>query len=318
MATTSVLDALSTADASVTAVNNEPQVKAHRTEDKEVFDQMGDQNKALFIMMEKMMDNKFDKQMGQMDTKLQAVATATDAGLKELKKEIETEKQARVELHKDLELVKKSVAGPSSRTGSSYAAPRGSNRTFVPDKVWIKGYIKDWAKKDETSLTKPKVMEWAQTVCGEMPTHIKDHVDLEATERYANKVLFTKFAIRLKNATNRDVAWSVKNDIERIVASGKCPINDVKPKAVVEPSPEMKPYIDAGGKFMGALQSKGVDKNSLRPEWGPPVKIFDVREPSQPVRVAQFDGADWTIEESALQALVPDLRADDLKTALKA
>ena len=206
---------------------------------------------------------------------------------------------------------------PSSRPGASSFLR--NNRNFIAEKVWIKGYIQDWKKKDDTSLTKPTVMEWVKTMHGEMNENIKDHIDLSATEKYANKVLFTKFAIRLKNVTDREIAWTVKNEIERLWSSNKGLINGLTPRVVVEPSPEMKPYIDAGGKCMGALQAKGVHKSSVRPEWGPPVKIFDNRQADRPVCVAEFDGVvGWTIHEAALQALSPGSSAEDFKTTLNA
>ena len=310
----SVLSALATASAPKAS---ESQAKHPRTDDSEEFDQMGVQNKALFSMFEKLMDNKFDKHLEHMDKKLEVVAAATDAGFKDLKKELETEKKARLELQKDIENVKKSPSRPGS--SSFLPPPRRGGQSFIADKVWIKGYIQDWKKKDDTSLTKPKIMEWVKSMHGEMKENIKEHIDLDATEMYANKVLFTKFAIRLKNVTEREVAWSVKNEIERVWSLSNCLINGVTPRAVVEPSPEMKPYIDAGGKCMGALQEKGIHKSSVRPEWGPPVKIFDIREVNRPVCIAEFDGVvGWTIHDDALQALVPGLSVEDFKTTLNA
>ena len=192
------------------------------------------------------------------------------------------------------------------------------NKDYVPKKVWIKGFIFDWKKKHETSLSKPKVVEWLESVLPEMDAGIRAHVDVEETKKFANRMMHTKFALCLKNVTDREIAWSVKADIERIWGQDKCLINGACPRAVVQPSPQMEPYINAGGKFLGALREKGVPKDAVSPEWGPPVKMYDNRAPQKPVQLAVHDvHKGWDIDEAALHGLCAELSASDLKASLQ-
>eukprot|EP00973_Karenia_brevis_P089067 12352051-Karenia_brevis.AAC.1 len=115
-----------------------------------------------------------------------------------------------------------------------------------------------------------------------MDAEIRAHVDVDETKKFANRVMHTKFALCLKNVNDREVAWAVKIEIERIWALGRCLIHGVCPRAVVQPSPQMEPYVNAGGKFLGAIRNQGVPKEAVSPEWGPPLRIFDTRVPATP------------------------------------
>ena len=211
-----------------------------------------------------------------------------------------------------------SSAGPASTSTSARAAPGSSDRHFIPKKLWIKGYVVDWTCKDRSSLSKPKVIEWINSIKNELKDELKDHIDVEASTRFANKGLFTKFAILLKNVDTRDGAWKVKDDIVRILSEGKCFINDIEPRAVLEPSPVMKPLIDQGGKALGLLERKGVAKGSMLPEWGPPVRIFDNRNPDSPICICEYDASQgWTVHGEAFQVLLPDDNPEDFKAALQ-
>eukprot|EP00973_Karenia_brevis_P013443 1825901-Karenia_brevis.AAC.1 len=80
----------------------------------------------------------------------------------------------------------------------------------------------------------------------------------------------------------------------------------------------MEPYVKAGGKFLGALREKGIPKEDVSPEWGPPLRIFDNRIPERPVRPAEYDvHHGWDMDQDALRALSADLSVDDLKKELR-
>ena len=154
-------------------------------------------------------------------------------------------------------------------------------------------------------------------VYNEMSDVFKQHVDLEATEKFANRVLFTKFAICLKNVTDREVAWSVKAELERIWQQNKCLIKGVVPKAAVPPSPAMEPFVIAGGKMLGILHEKGVRRESLKPQWGPPVQIFDVRNLQKPEKVAEYERTrGWNLNAAALLALEHRISVQEVKASL--
>ena len=232
-----------------------------------------------------------------------------------------SEERTKAIIHKlqsDVDEIKNKLTGMPAQSSAPPGRVRDIQRNFTPRKVWIKGYIIDWKVKDASSLSKHKVMEWVAEVVGRMGDGIRNHIDMEATRKYATRVMFTKFALHLKDVTDREVAWSVKNEIERIVGEGDCLINDLKPRVTIDPSPEMKPFIDQGGKLLGILQTKGVPRQDLRPEWGPPVRIYDNRKVEHPVCIGEYDvKKGWDIHEAPLQGLVPGLKAEDLKVSLQ-
>ena len=189
---------------------------------------------------------------------------------------------------------------------------------YKAQKIWIKGYICDWKAKDQSSLSSTQVKQWVNFVYNEMSDDIKQHVDVGASEKFANRVLFTKFSVCLKNVTDREVAWSVKAELERIWGENKCLINGVIPRATVPPSPAMEPYVAAGGKMLAILRAKGVSKEALKPQWGPPVQIFDVRNPLKPEKLADFEKTKgWNFNAAALLALEPSISVDEVKASLE-
>ena len=116
----------------------------------------------------------------------------------------------------DVEDLKTKVAGGLSAARRS--SSRGSERhdEYNAQKLWINGYMAGSKAKERTSLSVPHVKELVNAVYNEMSDDLKQHVDVGSTDKFANRVLFTKFAICLKNVTDREVAWSVKAELGRI------------------------------------------------------------------------------------------------------
>ena len=91
------------------------------------------------------------------------------------------------------------------------------------------------------------------------------------------------------------------------------------PKAVVPPPPQTKPYINQGGKDLGFCRDKGIPKEHLKSEWGPPTTIFDVHHAARPVALAEYDKTkDWDIDDQKVGALSAPLKVEELKAALNA
>ena len=166
---------------------------------------------------------------------------------------------------------------------------------YKAQKIWIKGYICDWKAKDQSSLSSTQVKQWVNSVYNEMSDDIKQHVDDDSI-----------------------LDFDVKAELERIWGENKCLINGVIPRATVPPSPAMEPYVAAGGKMLAILRAKGVSKEALKPQWGPPVQIFDVRNPLKPEKLADFEKTKgWNFNAAALLALEPSISVDEVKASLE-
>ena len=100
--------------------------------------------------------------------------------------------------------------------------------------------------------------------------------------------MFTRIDIRLASTATRNDALVLKNDIDQVLATGFGFIQNLKPYVVVEASPAKRPYLQAGGRFLGLLEKNGVTKPSVKAESGPPLRICDTRT-SRLSLLAQFD-----------------------------
>jgi len=81
----------------------------------------------------------------------------------------------------------------------------------------------------------------------------------------------------------------------------------------------MKPCINQGGKVLGFCRDKGIPKEHLKPEWGPPTTIFDVQDAARPVALAEYDKTkDWDIDDQKVGALSAPPKVEELKAALNA
>ena len=110
----------------------------------------------------------------------------------------------------------------------------------------------------------------------------------------------------------------MKAEVERLWNENKCLIHDARPRATVEPSPKMAPYVNAGGKILSKLEDAGEPKVSIRPEWGPPLKIYDNRNVEDPICVAEYHVASgWDIRDTPLRNLAPRINIDELKRHLR-
>ena len=145
----------------------------------------------------------------------------------------------------------------------------------------------------------------------------KAFIDLEKTLGYNNRLLFSKFFICVKTGTARDDCYNLQKAIASKIANGPFEINGGHPRVVVEPSPQRKPFHDNAGKMLGFLAKKGVPKTHVKPEWGNPVKIFDIRG-ERPKEIANFDTRKgWSVFQGNLEALVPGLKVETVLEAMR-
>ena len=92
----------------------------------------------------------------------------------------------------EMERLLTEIAGLASssvqKPGSSNAAS-ACGGTSAANRILIKGYIKDQTNKDESSLSRPKVVEYLGQLLAEMDNPIKPHIEIEAAVKLANTTL---------------------------------------------------------------------------------------------------------------------------------
>jgi hypothetical protein len=208
-----------------------------------------------------------------------------------------------------------SVAGAGG--GQSNYSTTASERDFKPSKVEVKGYIKDWAKRHDEALTWEEMKLWLEVVTALLSDEAKAIIDPKATLDTGSRVMFTRIDIRLASTATRNDAWVLKNDLDRVIATDTGLIRNLKPYVVVEASPSKRPYLQAGGRFLGLLEKKGIKKPAIKVEWGPPLRIYDART-SRPSLVAEFHVTKgWAIHEAALSSLSPGAKVEEVMADLR-
>lgn len=254
----------------------------------------------------------------KMDIKIKASEARTESIIKKLEGEIKDMKEA---INKFSSASSAASMVPSQATGAGMSSATTTTRwtrrePFTPSRIEVKSFIPDWNKRDDDSLTKPEVTEWIANACGQLPIGVASFLDLEATEKFSNRVLYTRIELRLKKDIDRQSTWEVKRGLDDLWMQGKCYIKDIKPYAVVEASPEKKPYFQQGGKFLGIMERKGILKSSLKPEWGPLLRIYNI-SCNRPVTVAQYDIKGWALYGGPLKELLPDMTVEEFMSLLK-
>ena len=252
--------------------------------------------------------------MTKVDEKLAASDKRSDAKFEEILKRLSLVEQENKELKSSVSSAG-SVAGGGS--GQSNYSTTASERDFRPRKVEVKGYIEDWDKRHEQALTLEEVKAWLVKVSAELAEEAKMLIDPKATLETGSRVMFTRIEIRLIKSASREDAWILKKGLDRVLATDAGQIRGLNPYVVVEASPSKKPYLQAGGRFLGLLEKKGIKKPSVKAEWGPPLRIYDTRT-SKPALVAKFDvSTGWAIQEAAFESLVPGTKVEDVMADLR-
>ena len=119
-------------------------------------------------------------------------------------------------------------------------------------------------------------------------------------------MIFTKFVLKIEGG--KEACFKVKDALETILAPGAHNINQTTPKVRIEPSPEMQPIINEGGRMLGFLERQGIQR--LKPEWGQTLRIFQTRPEQRPILLAEFTRAGgWSIQEGNLEKAKSGLSA---------
>ena len=70
-------------------------------------------------------------------------------------------------------------------------------------------------------------------------------------------------------------------------------------------------------KFWGGMAAIILGRAHMKPEWGPPLRVCDVRGP-RPVPVAEFDtNTGWALQQAAFENLVPGVTVETAMADLR-
>jgi len=219
--------------------------------------------------------------------------------------------------------LEKSIA--ASRTGDPWAAYQPGMQQqpvqdagFVPSKVEIKGWVKDWSKRNEQALTHAAAMKFLHDLLSKVPAPVRSHIDIDATKRAnGGRVMLSKIEVKVKGG--REACKEVKQAFECLFNAPENHVNLSRPRCTVEHSPAMKPVIQQGAKMLGIMEREhGI--SDLKPEWGPKLSIYQVKpgEP-MPLLLAEFSVASgWTFIDINLGKAKLGLSGDALRAAIQA
>ena len=248
----------------------------------------------------------------RMESLISAIEKKQDANIADLKAKIMKEVRD-LRLRQD-QVEKRGGSGAGSVADSAWStAASGARDTrptryeHVPKKVDIKGFVKDWEKREEQGLTQPEVARWVRSVHEKMPEGVRGWVDLEGSVSMNSRVVNTIVSLKLVHegaepAEVRNRAFGVRKAVMDILAeSNALDINGVKPRVVVQ-APEWKqPIIKAGAKAMGLLQQWGVE--NLKTQWTMPMQVYWEPVNARPLLLVEFsEKAGWSVHEGNLKA----------------
>ena len=189
--------------------------------------------------------------------------------------------------------------------------------TFVPSKVEIKGWVKDWAKRSEQSLTHGAAMQYVHDMLTKLPAPLQSSVDVEATKRMnSGRVMLSKIEIKVKGG--RDACKEIKQAFEGLFTTPENHVNATRPRCTIEHSPAMKPVIQQGARMLGLLErDHGI--GFLKPEWGPKLSIYQVKPSGMPLLLTEFSVASgWKFHDINLGQAKQGLTGNELKSAMEA
>jgi len=188
--------------------------------------------------------------------------------------------------------------------------------TFVPSKVEIKGWVKDWAKRNDQALTLTAAMQYLHDLLTKLPPPLQACIDVEATKRMnSGRIMLSKIEVKVNGG--RDACKEVKQAFEGLFTSPENFVNQARPRCTIEHSPAMKPVIQQGAKMLGIMErDHGID--CLKPEWGPKLSIYQVKPGAMPLLLAEFSVATgWSFSDTNLGRAKQGLTGNELTSAMQ-
>lgn len=205
----------------------------------------------------------------------------------------------------------------ATAAGSASRQANTSMGSFISGRIEIKGICK-FRERQTKGYSKPEVASWLDRLFGKLGSQ-KEAVDIEATRKLAqSKPLSTSITIKLKgpeDGTAREIADHMNglfsSDQDLNFRESKIP------RAVPEPPPWKKPFINHGGKALGILEESGI--SGLDPQWGPPAFEAYKAHPSTSrplliVRWTQTGG--YTLEDQHIRLFDHDFDIEQVRKKL--
>ena len=285
---------------------------------------------SLGRLLEKAVEKAIDASDQRWDTKFPDLLQRIDTKIEEAVNASESRTASR------LQTMQAQIDALSMRTPSAAASTAASVREThkvpgmtasgmksVPRKVEAKGFVKEWSLTDQQALTHQEVAQWVTTLYSALALELKLLVDLEKTQGFMTRILYAKIEVRLKEGNTNDEAWQLKKGIDQLLASTlSLKREGYTIRCMVEPSPQKKPYLQQGGKFLGTmgelLKEVGKTTDVLLKEWGPPLRFFVRDSEGRPVPLATYTLEEgWSLQESVLQSLLPSCTGESLMARLR-
>jgi len=189
--------------------------------------------------------------------------------------------------------------------------------TFVPSKVEIKGWVKDWAKRSEQALTHDAAMKYLHDILSKLPAPLQTCIDVDATKRMnSGRIMLSKIEVKVKGG--RDACKEIKQAFEGLFTTPENFVKETRPRCTVEPAPAMKPVIQQGAKMLGMMErDHGI--GHLKPEWGQKLSIYQVKPSAMPILLAEFSVASgWIFNDTNLGKAKQGLTGNVLTSAMAA
>lgn len=226
-----------------------------------------------------------------------------------------------------------SIAGSGGSGGSGgREGPGGTGRQqfrsnltrapFIPRYMEVKKYVIDYNTR-EGALEDYEVIKVLVTLYGWLPEEYKVHMDLESSKQFGGRVLFTKIVIRFKTDSD-NVPTIKKNDMFRMRGvvseffdTAHNRINGRQCQVMLEPPADKRLAFMHGAKAMAFMENKGVLKAHLKPEWGPPVRIYYKTEGRKPLLLCSWDSSGWSIQDADFTKIVDGATAKEFMDKMR-
>ena len=193
------------------------------------------------------------------------VAAKFEQRFKNVETDVKSQGDRLQTLEDDVKMLKSTGLPTPEGVLTQTSAGTSVRTAFVPSGVELKGFIPDWEKRHETALTANDAKDYVKKLAAEIDPE-KQYFDDGRLAALSFRAL--NFSMFLKIPGGKDACYDVKHKIEAALAqSTDLYINGKKPRVVVEPPPDKKPVLSAGGKFLGISERHGLANLKPSGEW---------------------------------------------------
>jgi hypothetical protein len=170
-----------------------------------------------------------------------------------------------------------SMVGATAARAASAATTSGQRAEWCPSTIEVKGWVTSWEDTDlrhREMITSAQVEELITGLGAILTQEMKNKIDEEQTKRATmGRVLHAKVVLKMKAGVNKDEVWRLRQYLE----DNKARLQGAPPgmRLTVQTAPWRQHYVLACAKGIGALETMGISRGSLKVEIGPTeTKIF--------------------------------------------